>query len=168
VAILPSCPGPSQPGSEFNRPLLALCAVLVLAWLLTIFMWLRSRRQVRTLLAEGGLELETINDINESEAFRKLVRACRSNDPVRARKGVVDWVRAVDPEAEVQTAADLAKVFPDSKLTALVAEIDNVLYSQGGGSADWRGKNLLETVEKIRKMDKKKKSKKAALAELYN
>ena len=159
---------PSRSVSEFNKPLLALCAVLFLAWLITMVILLRSRRQLRVLLADGGLAVKNTNDINESEAFRKFVYACRSNDPVRARKGVVDWARARCPEAGVQTVADLAMVFPDSKLTALVAQIDTILYSQGKEAADWRGKNLLDTVEEIRKTAKKKKSNKSALAKLYN
>ena len=157
----------SQRMSEFNKPLLALCAVLLSAWLATIFMLLKTRRQVRALLVDGSLGLETINDINESEAFRKFVHACRSNNPARARKTVVDWARALFPEERVQTAADLARVFPGSKLTALLDEIDNILYRQGGESAGWCGKSLLETVGKIRKSDIKKQSNKSALPELY-
>ena len=122
---------------------------------------------MRALLDDGGLELAAINDINEGEAFRKFVHACLSNDLVRTRKTVIDWARAFRPEAGVQTAADLAMVFPDSKLTALLAEIDNILYSQGGESAGWCGKSLLEMVGKIRKTDKKKQSPKSVLPKLY-
>ncbi len=168
VAIPPAPLGSFQPVSKFNRPLLALCVLLTFAWLLTTIMLLRSRQHVRTLLGEGGGELGNIDDTNETEAFRKLVRACRSSDPVRARKCVLDWVRAFRPEAGVRTATDLATVFPDAKLTALLDEIDNILYRQDGQLSGWSGKSLLETVEKIRKTDKKKKSSKSALSELYN
>jgi hypothetical protein len=152
---------------EFNKPLLTLCAVLVLAWLMTIIMLLKSRRQVRVLLGDGRLELAAINDVNESAAYRKFVHACRNNDPVRGRKTVIDWARAFFPEKQVRTTADLGRVLPDSNLPALLDEIDNILYSHGGKAADWCGKSLLETVGKIRKTNRKKRSNKSALAELY-
>jgi hypothetical protein len=153
--------------SLLNKPLLALCAVLVLAWLMTIIMLLKSRRQVRVLLGDGRLELAATNDVNESAAYRKFVHACRNNDPVRGRKTVIDWARAFFPEKQVRTTADLGRVLPDSNLPALLDEIDDILYSHGGKAADWCGKSLLETVGKIRKTDRKKRSNKSALAELY-
>ena len=67
----------------------------------------------------------------------------------------------------MQTAADLARVFPDSELAALLNEIDGILYSQGGESTDWSGKSLLETAGQIRKSARKKQSNMPALQELY-
>ncbi|MEN8134557.1 MAG: BatD family protein [Thermodesulfobacteriota bacterium] len=165
-ASAPVSAAPAPKMTDFNKPLLALCAVLLLAWLLTIYLLIRTRRQMATLV--GGKRPESgNNEINESEAFKKFGRACRSNDPGRARGAVIDWVKASCPGAGVQTAADIARVFPESKLAALLAEIDSLLYSNDGEVAGWCGKRLLETVEMIRKANRAKKSPESALPGLY-
>jgi hypothetical protein len=71
------------------------------------------------------------------------------------------------PKEKVQTADDLERHFPASDLTALLDEIDNLLYNKGASEAPWRGKNLLEAIEKIRKTGKQKKKKGTALEKLY-
>ena len=153
--------------AELNKPLLALCAFLVLAWLVTIYMLLRTRQQVAALVGGGQAESKAAADLNEAETFGKLGRACRSNDPVRARKAVIDWARAYRPDRKVQTSADLEREYPDSDLTALLGEIDNILYNQNDGSIDWHGKSLLEAVESIRKSGARKKKRRSSLQELY-
>jgi hypothetical protein len=159
--------GPARQRPEINKTLAALGGFLTLAWLLTLFLLLRTRRQLANLRAGAQPERQAAVDLKEKEAFGKFGRACRSNDPVRARTAVIAWAKAFRPEERVRSGADLARLFPDAKLGALLAEIDNLLYSPGKAAADWHGKNLFDTVEQLRKTGTKITKNATGLPELY-
>jgi hypothetical protein len=159
--------GPARQRPEINKTLAALGGFLTLAWLLTLFLLLRTRRQLANLRAGAQPERQAAVDLKEKEAFGKFGRACRSNDPVRARTAVIAWAKAFRPEERVRSGADLERLFPDSKLGALLAEIDNLLYSPGKAAADWHGKNLFDTVEQLRKTGTKITKNATGLPELY-
>jgi hypothetical protein len=159
--------GPARQRLEINKTLAALGGFLTLAWLLTLFLLLRTRRQLANLRAGAQPERQAAVDLKEKEAFGKFGRACRSNDPVRARTAVIAWAKAFRPEERVRSGADLERLFPDSKLGALLAEIDNLLYSPGKAAADWHGKNLFDTVEQLRKTGTKITKNATGLPELY-
>jgi hypothetical protein len=159
--------GPARQRPEINKTLAALGGFLTLAWLLTLFLLLRTRHQLANLRAGAQPERQAAVDLKEKEAFGKFGRACRSNDPVRARTAVIAWAKAFRPEERVRSGADLERLFPDSKLGALLAEIDNLLYSPGKAAADWHGKNLFDTVEQLRKTGTKITKNATGLPELY-
>lgn len=150
-----------------NKLLLGLCTFLGFAWLITIYLLIKTRLQLTNLLSGDQLKTNVTTDINEKTAFREFEGFCRNNDPSRARKAVIDWARTLRPEENFQTADDLINIYPDSNLATIFEEIDNILYNQGGDAADWCGKNLLKTVEDIRKNKRISTKKESTLQQLY-
>jgi len=146
--------------------LIGVCCILGLIWLLTLIMLFRTRQQLSVLKA-GGEQEETERKTKEWTAFKKLGRACRANDPGRARAALINWAKAFRPDSGIISGQDLANLYPESGLGVLVGELDNILYNQSGKSGEWQGRRLLETVEGIRKEGPEQGSKKSALNPLY-
>lgn len=159
-------PSPASPGiTELNKPLLGIVAFILVGWLLTIYLLLQNRRRLATLRGGGAIPAQGMAAPKEEEAFQKLSQSCRSNEPARARKAALDWASSLRPGARVRTAADLARLFPDSGLQVLLEEIDNILYRPGDRPVAWRGQDLLLAIEKIRKEGRRREE--PALQELY-
>jgi len=153
--------------SRFNRPLLFLSAFLALAWLATLSLLLKTRRQTARLIAGGGAESGMQEDLKEKDAFRKLRLACRANDPIRTRKALVDWARTMPTGHGVRSVSDLSNFYPGSDLIAILEELDRILYGREDQPKEWRGKKLLEKLEAIRKAGEKKPRRKSSLPQLY-
>ncbi|MEN8142248.1 MAG: BatD family protein [Thermodesulfobacteriota bacterium] len=146
--------------------LIGLCFILSLIWLATLFMLVRTRRQLSALKV-GEEQEEAARKTTERAAFKKLGRACRANDPGRARAALLAWGQAFRPETGIMTGVELINLYPDSGLAALVGEIDNILYNQGGTDGEWQGRRLLEKVAGIRKNESGSNRKEPALNPLY-
>lgn len=137
--------------SGINRPLLLLSLFFGLAWLTTLVLLVKTRRLAIKPSAGGAAESGGDDNLKEKEAFRKLRLACRGNDPVRARKALLNWAKSTRPGQRVRTGADLEKIFPDSGVAGLLEELDRMLYGREGRPHAWRGKVLLEKLETARK-----------------
>lgn len=144
---------------------LLLFGAMSLGWLLTIIWLVKTRHRLAKVTAGGGLTAGNIIAGKEKDAFAEFARACRLNEAFKARKAALNWARSARPEARVQTAADLDRLFPGSGLASLLEEIDDILYSQNEALVKWHGRKLLESVERIRKTSSNKKE--PVLQELY-
>ncbi len=153
--------------SRFNRPLLFLVAFLALAWLVTLSFLIKTRRRMTGLAAGGITESGEQDNPREKEAFRKLRLACRANDPIRARKALADWVRAKPKGHGVRSVSDLRKIYPGSGLAVIIEELDRILYGREDQPIEWRGKELLEELEAIKKTGAAKPRHKSSLPQLY-
>ena len=143
---------PSVPTSRqqvWSIPLLILCAILAAAWLVTLFLLVKTRREFR--LQGSGLEADRQQiGLREKEAFRQLVAACRSNDPKQIREKVISWARMFWPEETIQTYEDIRRQTPGSELGELLEEVDSLLYSNESEPGSWQGENLLEALKEVR------------------
>ncbi|MFN2365378.1 MAG: BatD family protein [Desulfurivibrionaceae bacterium] len=153
--------------SRINRPLLFLSAFLALAWLITISFLIKTRRSLAKLAAGDATESGAQDNTREKEAFRKLVLACRANDPIRARKALVDWARATPNGHGVRSVSDLGKIYPGSGLAVIIEDLDRILYGRADQPTEWHGKELLEELEAIRKTGAAKPRRKPSLPQLY-
>jgi hypothetical protein len=143
------------------------CAVLAIVWLVTLFLLVRTRRQV-ALPASGVVRKEKeAQEKKESETFKVLQNSCRNNDPLAARNAVISWANAAWPEEKVHSLADLERLLPDRELGPVLKEIDACLYSRSEGASVWQGSRLLEKVKEIRKNKKKGKGGSGVLEPLY-
>lgn len=118
-----------------------------LAWLLTLFMLLAQRRQLATgavgvaasplsRLAPrpaGSASVATATTAPPAvmAAIKLLQQACQAGEPAAIRKAVIDWGRAVWPDARITTLAAVARLAGNAELEADLKTLDARLYGQG-------------------------------------
>lgn len=136
-------PAPISAAGGSERLWIALSIVSSLGWLLTLGYLAWSRwRAGRTADAAAG-------NLSEQRACKQLLAACRSGDAVLARQGLIDWARALFPQAAVVSMDQAAAVFGDEALRAELARLNAALYARGATS--WHGETLAGTVRRLRK-----------------
>lgn len=148
---------------------IASTAVFGAAWLLTLFLWLHSKRQlayVETVgvvatpaaaLAAGkaagrkpGKVADSAGALPEaSSALRVLKTACDSGKLPDVRKAVLKWGQATLQNPAIQTLATLAQACRDEALTQQLKQIDAALY--GNASAQPDLKRLYDSVAQLHK-----------------
>ena len=158
---------PALPGSV---PLfwVILCAGLGVAWLITIFLLLRTRRRLANLGEVVSQPQTAINNpaLDGDAAIKQLKNACRENNGAPAKTALVAWAKAFWPEQVIISGADLGKIDPE--FAQLLEELDSHLYGRDGGEA-WNGGKLWAKVQEARSVSKKNGKKKGAvLPSLYN
>lgn len=144
------------------------CSVLGAGWLLTLYLLINTHRKIniqRNEIKQKQLE-EAL--LKEKQAFNKLCRACRKNEPGKARKALVTWINTLHPHTNIQTLSDIEQAAPDSDILAQMHQLDRTLYDPNNSSENWNGKDLLELIKKIRaEKTEKTKNKRNQLEELY-
>ncbi|MDZ7750270.1 MAG: BatD family protein [Gammaproteobacteria bacterium] len=132
----PATPAPSPPGDP-SRPGLSagpwpwISALLLGAWLVTLYLLVRQRRRVVSpATVEGPVQPSGAPTV--SEATKSLVRACRGQNPLAARDALLVWGRARWPEDPPVNLGQLAARVGPGELADLVTELDPALY---GGPA---------------------------------
>jgi hypothetical protein len=127
-----------------------LCAVFAVAWLVTLCLLFYTRRQMDELAHGQARNSEKGRAMKEREAFNSFAKACKANDPAKARVSVMSWAMAFWPNEQIRTSADIFRIVPDSELMSLLHEIDSVLYSHEKLDNPWQGEKLLGQVKNIR------------------
>src|SRR5690606_38677454 len=64
-------------------------------------------------------------------AIKLLQQACQAGEPAAIRKAVIDWGRAVWPDARITTLAAVARLAGNAELEADLKTLDARLYGQG-------------------------------------
>ena len=100
-----------------------------------------------------------VNAVN----LRQVQEACRSNQPLTARRALLDWAAARWPQHPPRGLNALAQATGDTTLTALLRELDRACYAGG----EWNGEALAEALKKVGTARKKADRSKSPLAELY-
>jgi len=170
----PAIPELAAPGAEVSSvvptaarfpALLAILAVaLLLGWLVTLYLLLKTRHQLAAVRAGEGGRQET-GLAKEREAFRLLADACRSNDPGLARKAFWNWAKVFGAGKNVRTSSDLERIFPGGGLLVLLEEMDRNLYAEV--ASGWQGQGLLTAVASLRKVAAKNDQSNSPLPPLY-
>lgn len=123
----------------------ALAAVFALGWLATLaWHW----RVTRGAGAAAATDAAQGANPGEARAFKQLQAACASNSPSQARRSLLAWGRARGAERAQMNAAALAASIGDAALGDAVADLDRVLYRDGGNA--WDGAALLAAVTRLR------------------
>ncbi|MGI9322314.1 MAG: BatD family protein, partial [Pseudomonadales bacterium] len=121
-----------------------LAAGLGFLWLVSTWQWLALRRQVRILRsAEQREYVATFDDPDESRLYEELVKACKSNWPAKAHRGLLLWARARYPR--VRSLGDLAA--GNAALAEAIQMLEACLYRGEDDDDDadkraWRGAQL--------------------------
>lgn len=144
-----------------------LCTALATGWLITLFLFIRTRKNIRLNNQNTQQKIPEDIDLNEKQAYSDLSRACKKNDPVTARKTALTWLRTYLPEAGIQTFSDAAKVVDAPELIVQLNELDKFLYKPAELAGQWQGGNLIEKVKKLRSAKSNKSKEKNVLEKLY-
>jgi hypothetical protein len=121
-------------------------AVLSLAWLTTILLWLRARFGV----GKRRRETEQLRAHTASRSSRRLSKqlqaACLADDAARARDLLLEWAAQVfEPDAPSSLGA-LRERLPEF-LAAEVGALEAALYGREGPA--WSGRGLAALAESL-------------------
>ncbi|MBE9538933.1 MAG: protein BatD [Proteobacteria bacterium] len=130
-----------------------------LGWLLTLIYLLFSRNTPR------APQEEKTENISEKKAFKQLLAACSVDNPVFARRGIIDWTGTLFPEHSVHSLEGAARVFRDDEFSASIVALNNQLFS--GTPTTWDGKELGNIVQRLRRSQKDPTAAAANKLELY-
>jgi len=117
--------------------------ISVVGWICNLLYLLYSRRVPPT----GQDEHE--DKTSEKKAFKQLVAACAADNAVFARRGLIAWCAALDPDSGVHSLDDVGALFADPKLTAELSKLNKQLYREDSGR--WAGSELGQLVQQLRK-----------------
>ncbi len=130
----PAPPPPAVEPQAVSRPAPAtgpwpvIAALLLLAWLVTLYLLVRQRRRTRPPsappVADAGAP--------PAAAVRALERACRQRDPHGARDALLVWAQGRWPQAPPVNLGQLAARVGPGELADLTVRLDRALY---GGPA---------------------------------
>ncbi len=148
-----------------------VAAIMTLAWLATLFLWLRARRAItRTGLepTDRPEQATTARQATLAQAMKRLKQACQENDAKAARAALLDWSVAYWPENRPRGLAALAQRIKDAKARNQLSTLDRVLYDET--SSGWDGQTAWLILNPVLSADltgTEKKSRGSALPELY-
>jgi hypothetical protein len=110
---------------------------LLLAWLVTLLLWLRSRSQPSPDTPQA-VKPPDRNRQHELTASRsQLKKACMANDAKAATKALRDWAAARWPETPPKGLPALAQRLNHTAAQREILALDRRLYA--ANSADWNG-----------------------------
>jgi hypothetical protein len=137
------------PGEDFVTstsywPLVS--AVLSLAWLTTILLWLRARFGV----GKRKRDAEQLRAHTASRSSRRLSKqldaACRADDAARARDLLLEWAeQAFEPDPPTSLGS-LRERLPEA-LAAEVGALEAALYGREG--QPWSGRGLAALADSL-------------------
>jgi hypothetical protein len=112
-------------------------AALGIAWLVTLLLWWRHRRDTRT--HRSVLPAEQNTRVPAGAARKQFLKACHSGDAGGARAALLDWAAAHWPDDPPRGLQALAQRLDDAGARAALTALDRSLYA---GSSDWDGARL--------------------------
>lgn len=99
----------------------------------------------------------------DASAARKAFRqACHGNDPLVARRCLLDWARAVWPDQAPSGLGSLTARLDDASLASLLSQLDRACFA----GASWNGCELAERLTELRRTQKARDGQ-PVLANLY-
>lgn len=120
--------------------------VVTLLWLLTIWAWWHTRRQLKQLSA-GATDQVAVEaaGTSEADAWGQLVQACKNDEAIAAANSLFLWARRRFPG--INASSDIAR-YGGEGLKAEINKLDAALYSPQGDT--WHGGALLAELSAIR------------------
>lgn len=139
-----------------------LSGALLLLWLLTVFLYWRSRRPPIDKNTADPLAVS-----NEQQAWQLLLTACRNNEPATARRALLQWSRLYFDSPALHSIDQLQQFSVDTTLKRELQQLDNRLFGALHGSGEWNGETFLQTIKNLKNQFSKKPKAAAQLPPLY-
>jgi len=117
--------------------------VLLLCWFVTIFFWLRSRRQ--QMFVRQKKKMQTVE---KSAANREQIKkACLDNNPRQVQQAILDWAATTWPQNPPTNLRKLAAMLENNELKKAFADLEESLYSPAA-IREWNGRQFWQTIAK--------------------
>lgn len=100
-----------------------------IAWLLTLGLWYRQRRQQAERQTAG-------------QVMKQLAKACMENHATEARDALLKWARFQWPEANLLNLTDVEKMVADTRLQEEINQLAQALYQDVSPQKTWQGTAL--------------------------
>ena len=143
-----------------------LSGALFLLWLITVFLYWRSRRSAGV----KPIDINTTDSLsasNEPAAWQLLVTACRHNEPAAARQALLHWARLYFNKPTLHSIDQLQPICTDALLTRELQQLDNRLFGTLRDSGEWNGEIFLQMIKNLKKQFSTKQKTEAQLPPLY-
>ncbi len=165
ATVTPAVPPTEAPAeSPSARLWQATTAIMALAWLITLGLWLHARR---TRPGPSTAATPAISD--ESARFGQLLEACRANAPEQARRALLSWARLYFADSQLRTMSQLRQRPEMAAATEELTALEDVLFSRTHGAADaavWEGAALAQALQAVRSTPRQQ-HRQTALPALY-
>ncbi len=155
--LMPTTPVIDNVGQTIgNGPWPYIALAIALLWLMTLWLWWSTRRQLTTIRS-GPAPEPLLAPADEAASLRLLRDACRANHASKARSALVAWVRARHPD--IHSLAEFAQRVDDDDIHRQIAAMENALYARDG-QQPWEGAALFASIEAlhIRKPERPKRN----------
>lgn len=143
-----------------------LSGALLLLWLITVFLYWRSRRSANVKFIDKN-NTDSLSVSDEQEAWQLLVAACRDNEPAAARQALLQWARLYFARPTMHSVDQLRQVCADALLTRELQQLDNRLFGALNDSSEWNGETFLQVIKNLKNQFSTKQKTEAQLPPLY-
>ncbi|OMH32835.1 BatD family protein [Motiliproteus sp. MSK22-1] len=89
--------------------------------------------------------------LEETNAFNRLSRACSINDPERTAEYLLQWAKLTWPEEPIGDLADIEFYAQNPTLTYLIRDLEHSIYSPQDNEDPWQGDLILSQITLIRR-----------------
>ena len=141
-----------------------ISAMLLLAWIVTLMLWINARRRPAGL-KKGGIKPEKKQPANH-ETIKKT---CLDNHPRATHQAIVDWAAASWPHNPPTNLKAIATRLENPKLSQAFADLEETLYSPL--TQTWDGNHfwqMISTNLQIKTPSKPSRRQKEGLPPLYS
>ncbi len=139
-----------------------ISGALTAVWVMTLLLWWRQNQQRANLTPVAVAE--EVPGSSETELFRRLITACKSNEAATARNLLFMWGKA--RFATIDSTRELASITESEALAEEITALETCLYSPASNET-WNGKSLIAILNELNKK-KTLRKKKTVLPETLN
>lgn len=122
----------------------AIAAALAAAWLLTLALYWRLRRQLQNKTPQPAA---AVDQPEAKTLLRAALKACVADDAAAARTALLSWARAFYRDPTLNGLDQLARRQHDAALRAELQRLDSHLF--GTETTPWRGEQLAALLRQL-------------------
>ena len=149
---------PTVVATSNTTPWIVATALLALALMLSIFLWLRARSTQMVLAPLGPV---TDSDImnpkppNLDKAFKNFVKSCQQDSPENIRHAIIQWGQAFYEKPTIHTLAQLKAQLQNPSVGTLLYRLESTLYRADGSAEKFDSAQLLKEISAIHQQGRK-------------
>ena len=142
-----------------------ISAALLLAWILTLILWYKTRHRPAPRLQNGEIKTK-----NGQPASRDTIKkACHNNNPQETHQAILNWAAASWPQNPPTNLKTVATHLNNPAINKAFANLEETLYSPAGRT--WDGNQFWQTITKdlqVKNPTKSSRKQKDGLPPLYS
>ncbi|OQX38540.1 MAG: hypothetical protein B0D91_03810 [Oceanospirillales bacterium LUC14_002_19_P2] len=140
-----------------SLPWMIATAVFALLWLVTLGLYIRSRKVLRNDVVDSSPSPKTSESLSEKATFQQLQQACQKNDLLQIKQQFIVWAGCFNNLDNLYSLSAAANSFGHQELKDLLNSLEQSLYS-GKSENAFDSARLQAIVSDLRKTHVRKKS----------